>query len=120
VIINERDHANCPLAGNTTSPGKLHLIVPSGIELMEAAVAQNEDFKFTVSFNNAGLGYSVQSINGVTRDLDNSCFWTLSFKPYLDTKLKSSPVGISSYYPSLRAVVQWEHRQFQHDVNKQC
>ena len=87
---------------------------------MEAAVAQNEDFKFTVSFNNAGLGYSVQSINGVTRDLDNSCFWTLSFKPYLDTKLKSSPVGISSYYPSLRAVVQWEHRQFQHDVNKQC
>ncbi|XP_065919886.1 uncharacterized protein [Dysidea avara] len=118
VIINERDRANCPLAGNTTSPGKLRLVIPqgtSGIELMEAAVAQNKDFRFTVSFNNAGLGYSVQSINGVTRDLDNSCFWTLSFKPYLATKLKSSPVGISSYYPSFKAVVQWEYRRFQHD-----
>ena len=60
MIINERDRSNCPLAGNATSLGKLHLVVPqgtSGIELMEAAVAQNEDFKFAVSFNNAGLGY---------------------------------------------------------------
>ena len=118
VIINDEDRANCPLAATVTSPGEVELVVPqgtNGIQLMEAAVAKNQDFKFTASFNNAGLGYFIQSINGIEGDLENSCFWTLSFQPYLATQLVTSPVGISSYYPSFRAVVQWEYRQFQHE-----
>ena len=118
VIYNEDDRPNCPLAGNTPSPGDVLLIVPQGInglQLMEAAVARSDQYRFTATFSNAGLGYFINSINGTEGDVTNSCFWTLSFKPYLATSFVLSPVGISSYYPSFRAVVQWEYRQFQHD-----
>lgn len=118
VVISEADRRHCPLAGNTASPGEVKLVVPqgtSGIELMEAAVAKNKDFKFTASFNDAGLGYFIESINDIEGDLENSCFWTLSFQPYLATQLVISPVGISSYYPTFKAVVQWEYRRFQHE-----
>lgn len=117
VLYNEGDRANCPLIANKTSPGLVRLNVPmgiSGVQLMEAAVARNDKYRFTASFNNAGLGYFVTSINGTDNDATNSCFWTLSFRPYLATALITSPVGISNYYPSFRAVVQWEYMQFQH------
>ena len=116
VIINEVDRPDCPLAENATSPGEVHLVVPqgiNGIQLMEAAVASCSNYKFTVSFNDAGLGYFIESINGVPGDAENSCYWTLSFQPYLATELISSPVGISSYYPSYKSVVQWEYRQLE-------
>ena len=118
VIYNEADRPDCPLAGNTASPGDVYLVVPqgtNGIQLMEAAVAKNDDYRFTATFSNAGLGYFINSINGTEGDVTNSCFWTLSFKPYLATSFVTSPVGISSYYPSFRAVVQWEYRKFQHN-----
>lgn len=118
VIYNEDDRPSCPLAGNTPSPGDVYLIIPqgtSGIQLMEAAVARSDRYRFTATFSNAGLGYFIDSINGTEGDLTNSCFWTLSFKPYLATSFVLSPVGISSYYPSFKAVVQWEYRKFQHN-----
>jgi len=116
------DRPFCPLAGDATSPGEVHLIVPqgtNGIQLMEAAVTSCSNFKFTASFNDAGLGYFIESINGVPGDAENSCFWTLSFKPYLATQFVTSPVGISSYYPSYKSVVQWEYQRFRHDNNKE-
>ena len=119
VIYNETDRPNCPLAGDTPSPGDVMLIVPqgtSGIQLMEAAVARRrEQYRFTATFSNAGLGYFINSINGTEEDPANSCFWILSFKPYLANSFVLSPVGISSYYPSFNATVQWEYRQFQHN-----
>ena len=118
VIYNEDDRPNCPLAGSKPSPGDVLIIVPqgtNGIQLMEAAVARGDQYRFTATFSNAGLGYFINSINGTEGDLTNSCFWTLSFKTYLARSFVLSPVGISSYYPSFRAVVQWEYRQFQHD-----
>ena len=115
---NEADRVNCPLIDGKASPGLVRLNVPqgiSGVQLMEAAVARSDEYRFTASYNNAGLGYFVTSINGTENDAANSCFWTLSFRPYLATAFVTSPVGISSYYPSFRAVVRWEYMQFQHD-----
>lgn len=117
VIYNEIDRPYCPLAGNTKSPGAVRLLVPQGIngvQLMEAAVARSNIFQFTATFSNAGLGYFIDSINGTAGDVANSCFWQLSFRPYLADSLIVSPVGISSYYPSFRAVVQWEYKKFSH------
>ena len=118
VIYNEADRPSCPLVGSKVIPGLVRLIVPQGInglQLMEAAVARRAGYHFTATYSNAGLGYFINSINGTEGDVINSCFWTLSFKPYLATSFVTSPVGISSYYPSFRAVVQWEYKQFQHD-----
>ena len=115
---SEGDRANCPLIAGKPSPRLVRLNVPmgiSGIQLMEAAVARSGEYRFSASFNNAGLGYFVTSINGTENDANNSCFWTLSFKPYLATSFVTSPVGISNYYPSFRAVVQWKYMQFQHN-----
>jgi len=106
------DRLTCPLAKGALSPGEVDLVVPqgtSGIQLMEAAVARCTNFKFTVSFNGTKMGYFIQSINGIAGDNENSCFWTLSFQPYLAEQLITSPVGISSYYPSYKCVVQWEY-----------
>ena len=118
VIYNETDRPNCPLAGKTRSPGDILLIVPqgtNGIQLMEAAVAESNRFRFTATFSNAGLGYFIDSINGTGGDIINSCFWELSFKPYLATSFIVSPVGISNYYPSYRAIVRWQYRSYQHN-----
>lgn len=117
VTYNESDRASCPLAGNTRSPGDVILFVPqgtNGIQLMEAAVARSDRYRFSATFRNAGLGYFIYSINGTRSDFKNSCFWTLSFRPYLSRKFVISPVGISSYYPSYKAVVQWQYRKFGH------
>jgi len=114
VIYNEADRPNCPLASNATSPGSLPLVVPqgiNGIQLMEAAVASCNDFRFTASLTDPRMGYFVESINNVPGDPENSCYWTLSFQPYGSPKLITSPVGISNYYPSYKCVVQWEYRQ---------
>lgn len=116
VIYNEADRANCPLMGDTASPGEVHLVVPRGIngmKLMEAAVAKSSKFQFTASFSRAGLGYLITSINGTASDVANSCFWIPSFKPYLAEELIISPVGISSYY-LFNAVLEWKYRQFDH------
>ena len=112
------DRANCPLIAGKASPGQIRLVVPQGInglQLMEAAVARSDEYRFTATYSNAGLGYFINSINGTEGDLTNSCFWILSFRPYLATESVTSPVGISSYYPTYRAVVQWEYSQFQYD-----
>ena len=115
VIYNETDRPNCPLAGNTPSPGDIFLIVQqgtNGIHLMEAAVARSDRYRFTATFSDAKLGYFIDSISGTEGDNNNSCFWELSFKPYLATSFIVSPVGISNYYPSYRAIVQWQYRKF--------
>ena len=117
VIYNRGDRSSCPAIDGKASPGTVRLNVPmgtSGVQLMEAAVARSTRFQFAASYSNAGLGYFITSIDGTANDANSSCFWTLSFKPYLATAFVLSPVGISSYYPSFRAVVQWEYRRFQH------
>lgn len=117
VVYSEADRVNCPMMGDTVSPGEVQLVVPqgvNGIKLMEAAVAKSRNFRFTASFSRAGLGYLITSINGTAADVANSCFWVPSFQPYLAEELIVSPVGISSYYPSFNAVLEWEYRQFDH------
>ena len=107
VIINETDRPDCPLAGDTPSPGEISLEVPqgtTGIQLMEAAVAVDKNFRFTASFNSAEFGYFIESISGVVGDA--TCYWTLSYQPYMASTVVSS-VGISYYYPSYKAIVQW-------------
>jgi len=82
---------------------------------MEAAVARDAKYRFSSTYSNAGLGYFIDSINGTAGDITNSCFWELSFRPYLANRFVVSPVGISNYYPSFNAVVQWEYRRFGHN-----
>ena len=118
MIYNEADRFSCPLVGNKTSPGKIRLVVPqglNGLQLMEAAVLKSDRYRFTATYNNPGLGYFISAIDDTEGDINNSCFWTLSFRPYLATAFVLSPVGISNYYPSFRADVQWEYKKFQHN-----
>jgi len=117
VKYNEADRANCGVT-DKPSPGLIRLVVPQGInglQLMEAAVGRSNKYRFTATFSSAGLGYFINSINGTEGNINTSCFWTLSFKPYLAPSFVTSPVGISNYYPSYRATVQWEYSQFQHN-----
>ena len=107
VIINEADHPDCPLAGNTSSPGEINLAVPhgvTGIQLMEAAVAVDKKFHFTASFDYAEFGYHIDSINGILEDA--TCYWGLYYQSYNATPVYSS-VTISSFYPSFKAIVTW-------------
>jgi len=115
VIYVEADCTDCPLAGDTPSPGGANLVVPqgiNGIRLMEAAIARNSKYCFTVTFDNADLWYFIDSINGTPIDDANSCFWELSFRPYLAKQFIVSSVGISNYYPSPNTVVTWRYRKF--------
>ena len=70
--------SNCPSADGSNAPLSATVTVPRGsnaLTVLELAVDVRREYRFSTTYFGQALGYFIDTINGTTSDLQQSCFW---------------------------------------------